>query len=380
MGEDRLGLMKEIVREAKAVGLSPRDRRELVIEKVASADLSQEQAGVKNTAINKYWETKNLDSPLPVLIVVGHHKQPGQGELFTLLRDKYPQRNPEEINASITNWLAAPDDKKPHKVGSPDDPAYPLYRSIYAARQVNESYTKAMAGKIADGESAKLAQIIAKKSRMFADTNRQQRFNQPRGVGKDEEFIQTKEYPTSGRSAWYFVLEKLAKNRPFLQVAIHGMDDRKTVEGQTGYDFVIGSSNQANGETGQLADPKVLEWFARGLAEKLGGENLAVAIDSYRKTVETFQAGPDGQVSQANTAKLGEGLSGVGLGLDWFRTGQILTVENSGKTFNLPGFGNSFNTIQLEISRRVRKDEKLRNKAAQAIRELCLEFAEKFKA
>ena len=164
MGEDRLGLMKEIVREAKAVGLSPRDRRELVIEKVASADLSQEQAGVKNTAINKYWETKNLDSPLPVLIVVGHHKQPGQGELFTLLRDKYPQRNPEEINASITNWLAAPDDKKPHKVGSPDDPAYPLYRSIYAARQVNESYTKAMAGKIADGESAKLAQIIAKKA------------------------------------------------------------------------------------------------------------------------------------------------------------------------------------------------------------------------
>ena len=117
-----------------------------------------------------------------------------------------------------------------------------------------------------------------------------------------------------------------------------------------------------------------------GAGGKLGGENLAVAIDSYRKTVETFQAGPDGQVSQANTAKLGEGLSGVGLGLDWFRTGQILTVENSGKTFNLPGFGNSFNTIQLEISRRVRKDEKLRNKAAQAIRELCLEFAEKFKA
>lgn len=381
MGEDRFGVIKEAVVDAKKIGLPPRDRRDFVIEKVAVENLSQEPTDVKKTAINKYFEIINPDASEAVLIVVPHHGKPGEGELFALLRDAYPEKTAPELNEAIKNWLDAPNNQKPHKIVTNENPNYHVYQSISAVRNTNEKNTLELAQEIAGGRQA-LTILKAKKSRMFGDSNRRPFFKEPRGVKQSgERFIHTREFPTSIRAAWYFALEKLKKpNEPFLQLVIHGMEDRVNEAGETAYDFVVGAGDRQKGQSGQLAGETVLNWFAQELAKKLGRDELKVALNYLGEpNAVVFEGAGKGKIISSSVPKVGESLSGGGLGLELFRSGGEITPEGQSKTFKIPGFGDQMNTIQLEVSKRVRTDPELRQKTAAAIRKICLEFPKQFK-
>jgi len=398
----RFGKIRKVAEKAKEAEIPKRDRREEVIKQVGEDSLNFEEPDVKERSIKKYWEYREGSPEMPVVFVIPHSQKPSAMEMAGLLREKFPKRDMEELNSLAKKWIVASSSEKPHKVLSSDHLDYTVYDSIQRLRDVNEVQTSEIVGETTNrmDQEEKPAVLASKRSRMFGDPNRPSFFHKPTGVGKrgKENFIQTKEYPTSVRASWYWALEKKLKDsmgldadgkllKPFLQIAIHGMKDRKMESGESAYDVVIGGGNLAKGEAGELASPEVLDWFSKNMAEKLTQvedcREMRVAIDRKGKEeVEIFELGEDNEVIKKEAQKVGPGLSGAGLGLEFFRHGKTYKVEDLGgntRELKLPGLGKNFNTIQLEISRKIRGNSLLRETFSKILAELAVDFKRDFK-
>ncbi|MBU2025315.1 hypothetical protein KJ912_01075 [Patescibacteria group bacterium] len=398
-GENRFGEIRSAVREAQEAGISSaRERREVVIKKVGKESLSQESPETKERAINKYWDVEAGSQESKVMFVIPHLKNPEAGEMVRLLREKFPGREPEELQEIIKKWLKAPENEKPHKFLSVENPDLMVYQAIDSLRDVDEPGTDAIVDWARENQERDLksGKMVAKRSRMFGDANRKTFFNKSRGVGKEEEgtFIQTKEYPTSIRASWYWALEKELKRtgklddrgkllEPFLQVTVHGMKDREIDDSGDAYDLVVGGGSLKSGKRKEFASDELKEWFSAELelklAEKLGGEqNMKLAIDRRGKDkVELFEAGQDGRLNRREVKRLGQSFAASGVGLDNFRQGGNFLVQTSDgneREMRIPGFGLNFNTIQLEVSAKIRKDPALRRALGEALGELACEF------
>jgi hypothetical protein len=398
----RFGKIREVTKKAKEAGLPKRDRREEAIKQVGEDSLDFEKPSVKERAIRKYWEYREGSPEMPVAFVVPHSQIPSAIEMTSLLHEKFPERGRDELKNLAEKWKKVFSSREPHKVLPPDHPDYLIYESIQRLENVNEAQTKEIVEEATGqmDQDKRATALISKKSRMFGDPNRPSFFHKPKGIGKKEKgtFIQTKEYPTSVRASWYWAIEKKLKSsvgldtdgkllKPFLQIAIHGMKDRKMESGGSAYDVVIGGGNPEKGETGEFVNPEVLNWFFKNMAEKLtridGCQDMRVAIDKKGKDkVEVLEAGEKGKVIKKEIQKIGAGLSGAGLGLEYLRHGATYQVENlkgSKRELKLPGFGENFNTIQLEISRKIRKDSVLREAFSKILAELAVDFKRNFK-
>ena len=119
------------------------------------------------------------------------------------------------------------------------------------------------------------------------------------------------------------------------------------------------------------------------MAEKeRGAKNLRIAIDRMgAQQVELFQLEDSGEIKREKVARVGKGLSGAGLGLEYFRNGQDFEVETIGgekRVLSFPGFGRKFNTIQLEINRQIRYSPQHRQALGLVLGEIASEFKEQF--
>lgn len=371
----------------------PRDRREAVIIETAQPSIKEESFRTRQEAVRKYWEIQEGSNETPVFVTAPHAEKAGKGELLAILRENFPDRSYSEVEQLVDEWLEAPAETKPHKRLPPDDSNYRIYQAISKLRGRVEQYTDLIARKTAEQVEAAVA--VPKKSRMWADANRRSFFLKPRGVRIDGGLIQTKEYPTSVRASLYWAIERqVAKTvgldsegkalRPYLQMVIHGMADRKHTDGDYAYDIIIGGGDPRLGESGSLASDDVLRWFGETMARKLNQKvtgfesGLRVAIDKMGDDeIEVF--GTDGV--KAKGERVGKGISGAGLGLEYFRAGHDFAVENlEGKQriLRLPGFGENFHTVQIEISRRLRySSEEVREALAGVLAEMASEFIQR---
>jgi hypothetical protein len=255
---------------------------------------------------------------------------------------------------------------------------------------------------VADGCNA--SWWIAKKSRLWADANRESFFHKPRGVevaiGEETKLLQTKEYPTSARAALYWALSKTIEDTvgldefgqveaPFLRLALHGMTNREHA------DVVIGGGDLKLGDEGKLASEKVLRWFGKTLVEKVAERGVGVELggdDDKRRTptvaihhrdprVEVLEKGLDGEIVSTFVKRDGASLSGAGLGVEHFRIGdkfRVKDVDGKERDLYFPGFGKEFHTIQLELSNRVRKNSEVRQAFEEVLAEMMVEFSERF--
>jgi len=331
--------ISRVAKEAKATGLSRRERRDTVITSLAKPDIRDESPEVKKRAINKYWAVIDGALDKPVLIVAPHGKSPGRGELISLVCEKYSNISYEEAERLVTGWL------------SQDEEVLKENQEILAIIKRIADRWDEQTDRIAQeiGRRVGATTAVAKKSRMWADLNRRSFFHKPRGSGEGESFVQTKEYPTSARASWYWLVEKEQEKtvglnedgevqRPFLQLSIHGAGNRIT-EGEDGCDFVIGGGDARGGKM-RLADQKVIEWFSASLAEKIFNRRLEiqeglpinqasrVAIDKKGGNLTLFEFDEKGQLARRQRGK-GFALSGAWLGLEYFRGGRDFQVETA---------------------------------------------------
>ncbi|MFH1559657.1 MAG: hypothetical protein ABIC19_04060, partial [Patescibacteria group bacterium] len=179
-GENRFGEIRSAVREAQEAGISSaRERREVVIKKVGKESLSQESPETKERAINKYWDVEAGSQESKVMFVIPHLKNPEAGEMVRLLREKFPGREPEELQEIIKKWLKAPENEKPHKFLSVENPDLMVYQAIDSLRDVDEPGTDAIVDWARENQERDLksGKMVAKRSRMFGDANRKTFFN-----------------------------------------------------------------------------------------------------------------------------------------------------------------------------------------------------------
>lgn len=393
---ERLRRLSLVVQEAKQRGFPRRDRREAVIIEVAQPALDKENVEVRERAINKYWQVESGSIEIPVLIVAPHALRVGEGEIVGILHEEFSDWSVGKLLKLVNQWIESPTDKKPHKILSEKHPNYRIFKAISRLRGRVDQYTDVLAQSAADKSEA--AVMVPKRSRMWADANRRSFFHKPRGVGKGKEFIQTREYPTSARAAWYWALQREVEQKvglddegkaanPFLQLVIHGMGDRRDKDGGFAYDIVIGGGDSRKGEEGRLADEEVLMWFTEGLARKINKQgaqwgNLSVAIDRMgRQEVEVFQANTIGEVERKEIKRVGKGVSGAGLGLEYFRSGhdfRVETMDGKERVLRFPGFGDNFHTLQVEVSKRVRYNSQFRRVLGEIFGEIVVEFQREF--
>lgn len=408
-GQGRLPAILQEARQAKAEGLNRRQRRERVISQVAKPALNLESAETQETAIHKYWEIIPGSGDIHALIVAPHGIKSNRSELLSQLREQYPDRERVWLEGKIDEWLQAPKGEKPHKTLPETDPRFPIFAAIAAARDHVDPHTDELAKAAADGGGERVWVALAKKSRMRSDANRSSWFHKPRGSAEGEpHFLQTREFPTSVRASMYWVATKAVEatvgideqghaKEPFLQLVVHGMSDRVDKTTQDRYDIVIGGGSTRKGTEGWLANPKVLRWFSQRLAQELhqqamtvpkgeGVEPVKVVIDwAGKPNVEAFQVDEAGEVEKTSLPRIGVGLSGKGLGLEYFRTGHVYRETTVDKEtpeplpdLQFPGFGVNFQTVQLELSNALRTDPVAMEKLAGILHTLSKEFQTAF--
>jgi hypothetical protein len=345
--ERRVGDLLFNARVAKNKGFSRRERRDLVIAEVAQKNIIDELEEVKNTALDKYF-IYQYSSEIPVVVSAIHATSPG-----------------------------------------------------------GEYGTGSMARTIAN--IAGIGMMISKKSRdTFADANRKSFRKEERTTATSK--TKTKESPTSVRAALYWgirrnfelnnqLTEKGDLSVPALHIAVHGMKDRsfarinqgKATDEYEPIDFVIGEG--AAGITKQVANPNVLDWFARSLVEKsqvlgltIEGRPIQGAIERKDSTSTLYKLDESGRVQSeevSRTRRNGKesALSGSGLGLEDFRYGctfNELTVSQNKRRLRLNGMGRGYNTIQLEISSTIRQTGQLRENISAVLANISTQFVEEF--
>lgn len=204
-----------------------------------------------------------------------------------------------------------------------------------------DANTKEITQRVADLTGASL--IISKKSRMKADLNRAWWTRETRSG------VEPKEFPRSARAALYWSVRKILLNTGrldeneqlkdnFYRIAIHGMKDHEN------YDFAIaGSQGPANEE--------FITWFTEKFKESL------VGVGVEPKVV---------------IAKLGdketEAYSGT-TSLTYFRR-----TPKKDYLIQHPAFGLKFQTIQLEIGNKIRKDLQKREMVSLALANVIKEL------
>ena len=107
-----------------------------------------------------------------------------------------------------------------------------------------------------------------------------------------------------------------------------------------------------------------------------------VAIHRLKEEeAEVFSLESDGTVGSTFVPRDGKGLSGAGLGIEYFRTGhtfEVTDAEGNKRELTFPGFGEDFHTIQAEISESLRNDQKAQQVLGEVFADMLRDFSEKF--
>ena len=312
---ERFSHIKKAVQAAKDLGITdPAKRREAVI----------------NARTAQAYPVKN-----PILKI-----SPEEAIYFpSVAKPDIRNESDRVIDTAINKYLIVIEKKK-------DMPFVPtLVDAVHDAKPLNkkegdpgfgefDEFTGEIAKKVANEVGASL--IVAKKSRLIADLNRAWWIRQERGG------VLPKEYSRSARASFYWAVRRILQHsgrldeneqlkEKYLRVAVHGMKDHDD------FDFAIAGSERP-------ADPEFLDRFFEAFKASLievGLEPKAViAVDSDPKTAE--YSGPSS--------------------IRYFR-------EQPKNDFakQHPAFGQNFQTIQLEIGRKMRENPTNRAKVCQAI-------------
>jgi hypothetical protein len=287
---------------------------------VAQKDIREEAPDTIRRAIDKYLEVKVGNPNVPVLIDAVHAIKPTAQELVLMLRQN-------GIEASWAEVMNALEKKEPSELAE-------------KVRLIRNSYYDGYSGRIAKriSELTGASSIVAKKSRGFAELNRHWWSRDSR---HGEEVAH--EYPRSARAALYWSIRDILnqQNRlddnekltdSYTRISVHGMKNND-------FDFAVAGGRNP-------ADEEFLQWFAKSLGRELtdiglrprGREPRVVIARTDDSTTKAY-AGPSS--------------------LNVFREERPDAQH--------PAFGQKFQTIQLEITKRVRMNEESRELTVQAV-------------
>src|SRR3990170_6306447 len=170
---ERLGAVREAAERAREQGLPGRDRRERVIATVATERLDQESADVQERAINKYFEGE-IGSPKIHGMVDGLYvRQPGEGEVVSLIRERFPEKSIDELTQTYRMWLKSQEEED---VTFPDPALADVLKKV---RWKFEEYIRFLVKRSA--KHCEGSWFLAKRSRIWADANRRSFSSKPRG-------------------------------------------------------------------------------------------------------------------------------------------------------------------------------------------------------
>lgn len=337
----RIGQIRAAIEQAKkenVVGIEePGERRQEVIKRVAREHIDEEEQRTKDTAVNKYLEVK--EGEIPVLITAVHAQPPTVSEVRQLLSwwEKLTQKEIEEAKVRIDQGTTQGE----------------LDSDIRRAFDRYDEKTDLLARQAARLAKANL--VVAKRSRLLADLNR--------SWWKRGDFFfhqiwaKAKEYSQSARAAFYWAAKPRVEKAvgldetgiaraPFLHLALHGMKNRED------FDIILGGTS--------IVDPPVLEWFNRRLSEEIEKRNLIGAKGERAKVV----------IASPNDLATEDYIGDPSLA--HYRRAPLKNPLQH------PFWGGNFNTIQLEISNRLRTDEGKREILGQIIADLAKEFPSVF--
>lgn len=388
----RLDRIYQVAKEAKGAGLNKRDRREAVIKTVAADRLDEESLKVQERGIKRHFSIEI--GRVPVLVDAIHSQEPRLFEVREVLGERYPDVTAGQWERLYRGFIKSPRGMKKDNKYFRDRPNYEEMQAIAKVFNTFEKPTGYMAREIAlEGDTS---WMVAKLSRMWGDANRKTFFDKPRGIKIEKELIQTVEQPTTARAALFWAVRRAASEtagiteegevkKPFMRLALHGMANRKD-----DVDLVVGGGSMIPGEEQYLASEVVLDWFAKELVLGINDKvkqgsmprEMKLAIHYIKdKQAKVYSVNSEGEVEVSMMEKEGTSLSGSGLGLDYFRDGNIFEVEDikgRKRRLSIPGFGKGFQTVQLEVSRRVRDGKQARINLTEVLSEVVSDFPEKF--
>jgi hypothetical protein len=394
ISKERYRAIREAVESTRSLGITNRSQiREAVINaeeaqakgilticpseasaipSVARQDIRQEENDVRERAFNKYLRIVSpTDNTLPVAIEAVHAVSPNRAEILYEIQQLGLAMTEDELSSSLERI------HKKEELSDKDTVVKEIKNKV-------DSSTGEVAFRVA--ELTGIGAHIAKQSRIKSDMNRYW-YNRRGGgeqisIGSIKGEVYPYEYPRSAKAALYWAYDKLLREQnrldeegrvtsPFCRLSIHGMKDNPD------FDIAIGAGK------GNFADEELLKWLQVELEvalieQGLSAENKVILAHTNDPNVRARDYIGSGSLAdyRKDPTKYNEYLQSL-----YSNNSTDSAPEN--KTIPAhPGFGNNFNTAQIEIytSARVTQGKEGREKLAQALAKVVKRIPQYFES
>jgi hypothetical protein len=411
-GEEKFGLMRNMVRELKESGVPKEWRRELVMASVASGNSWNEKQPVIDNLINKYVEVEINNLVFRVIFVAPHWVEPNQWDAASALEDYFPGKPRNEIASEYAKWRDA------HVAGEFTDANNLTEDQKIFAEFRKKNQFEPHTDELVDGVKGNI--IKFKKPRTRGDANDPTWGNEDPSVTlfsktDREKRIAPREYGTNARFALYWAIRAAAEkmnivdengrlSEPLMVVLVHGM-----VNSRVPQDLVVGGGRLMKGKDVDLMSRTMRAWIPVKLtllAHKMGisikdnkdsEKNRPVQVGVHvanRLNMAIYKPVDDGveidYIDSQNpdgSGKKVKRFAAANTGLDKLRSGwkqrvfgikrSALGLKEKAKTFTVKGLGPNLHVVQLEISEKMRSQPELKKGLMSVFKELEIGFQNK---